>query len=359
MIFLEHTITVLHICNFSAPYKGNFIESLCSLEQYQGVKNIYLFPHRARTNNAKHWIAELNENGTVAYTQESNSLKNGRLLTRILRIHQVTHVITHFSDAKMDIILKLLFDSKRVMRFFHCMYPRSTKSLKHHVAKIFWKHNLLVGVSHAVSEGLRVAFKNFRIETVENAVSFERLLTADAFPKSEDVSLLMMGWDHHGKGVDLALKATEQLYPHYRCRLYIVAGAQTDSMTAYIQETLGTVPNWITVLPPTNNIATYYNAADVFLSPSRSEAFGYAVVEAAYCKNSIVASNIDGQGQLQIDGVYWFRSEDVDQFCDQLELAINDLKDPRNLSNREAVKQQVQDRYGLKRWSEEVAALLP
>jgi glycosyltransferase involved in cell wall biosynthesis len=51
---------------------------------------------------------------------------------------------------------------------------------------------------------------------------------------------------------------------------------------------------------------------DCFISPSREEAFGYAVAEAAYCDCQVVASNVPGQNtMIDIPGIIWIETENI------------------------------------------------
>jgi glycosyltransferase involved in cell wall biosynthesis len=160
-----------------------------------------------------------------------------------------------------------------------------------------------------------------------------------------------MGWDYKRKGVDLAIKATHALQKKYNLTLQILGGVNEDKIKRLANEILGKDVDWIRYLPPTNNVGTYYTKNDIFLSPSRQEAFGYANIEAAYCKNSIVLSKVDGQGELQIDGAYWFESDNIEEFTQKLEQAIIELNLPEKVTQREFVKTQVQQIYSLQEWS--------
>lgn len=293
--------TVLHICNYAAPYKGNFIESLQYFGQDERAKNVYLFTHRARSTAAAEWIEELRRGGADAYIQEAGMIKNVRLLRHIIKTHGVGFMFCHFYDIKMDAILKLFFPSKRVARFFHCMYS-ATGGLKHQLRRFLWRNNKLVGVSEPVSQSLRQCFGGFQVHTVENAIRFDRLDRVDEFERSPKLSLLTMGYNVQVKGVDLALKVAARLKDKYDLVLGIVVASHMQELTECIDSVLGGLPEWIILLPPVDNVATYYKGSDIFLSPSRSEAFGYAVVEAAYCKTGIVLSRVGGQAALQIDG---------------------------------------------------------
>ncbi len=353
------TMVFLHICDYSAPYKGNFIKSLESLETIENVKNVYLFSYRANANKSVEWINALNENETVAYIQEENILKNIFLLKRILKEHKVTHIFRHFYDIKIDAILKVVCYNKPVVRFCHGMYAKVNRTgIMHRVRSFLWGKDLLIGVSEAVSESYRQSFKNVNIHTVDNAIFFDRLDVVDEFQKQNKVSLMCMGYNIKTKGTDIAIKMAQKLHENYDFVLNVVVAANCEELENYLKSAFDKIPEWLNILPPIENVATYFNANDIFLSPSRSEAFGYAVVEAAYCKNSIVASKTGGQGELKIDGVYWFESENIEEFYKKTEMAIRELNSEEKMMQKELVVKSVQKTYSLDEWRNNVINLV-
>lgn len=352
-------MTVLHVCDYAANYRGNFIESLESLETYHSnVRNVYLFPARAKNTNARTWIAQMNTTDQVAYIQEESFIKNILLFRNIIKTHKVDRIVRHFSDLHIDIIIKILFNPKKVVRFFHCGYRPVPGSLKARIRRFLWKHNRLVGVSVAMADEVKRALPDFEVIPIVNAIEFDRLDVIEPFEKPDKTTMLIMGWDKERKGVDLAALACERLQSKYDLELMIVGGSKETEVKDYVRKTLGKTVDWVRFLPPTNNIGTYYNATDIFLSPSRQEAFGYAVVEAAYRKCSVVLTKVDGQGQIQLDGAYWFESEDLDGFVEQLEKAILERNTPQRIAQREEVCKQAVERYSLKTWSNKLIEIL-
>lgn len=351
-------ITVLHICDYAALYRGNFIDSLASIETYHShINNIYLFPSRAKNTAAEKWIAEMNRQETVAYMQERNPLKSFFLVHRIIKEHKVDRIIRHFSDFRVDIIIKFLFNSKNVIRFFHNGYTKGS-AWKHKLCRFFWKHNKLVGVSDSIANDVQRAFPDFSVTSIVNAIHFERLDKTEPIARAEGISLLMMGWDYMRKGVDLAVKVVGNLQKKYNVTLQIIGGKNEEKIRELVRQITNDEPSWVQYLPPTNNVGTYYAASDIFLSPSRQEAFGYANVEAAYWKNSIVLSKVDGQGEIQIEGAYWFESGNLKDFEEKLEQAILDVKNEEKIAQRERVRNQVMQIYSLEEWSNKVVSLL-
>ena len=351
------TKTVLHVCNYAAPYRGNFIDSLASLQHYQDIQNIYLFPHQAHHSGAQEWIDELNQGGVCAYILENSFTKNVRLLKSIIKKHSIDRIITHFTDIKIDLLIKAVYNGKKVIRFFHTPY-HPTKPLLHHIRKFLWNKNIFIGVSDFVTKNLKNIFPKHQSYSIINAINFNRLNAIVEPLKNKPIVITMMGWDWKRKGVDLALQAIDNIRCKYDIVLQIVAAINNNKIEQVITDTLGSRVEWVKILPPTNDISSYYKISHIFLSPSREEAFGYAVVEAAYCENSIVLSKVDGQGELEIDSAYWFESENVDEFTKQLEKAILELNTPETLLLKKQTKEKIQSTYSLEKWCKEVLALL-
>lgn len=350
---------ILHICNFSAAYRGGFLDMLTALQTYRDdVTNVFLFPARAASPQCQGWISQLCEQGQTAYVQTGSFWKNVGLLRRILKRHGVTHVMCHFPDVRIDMALRLVFPARRVTRFFHSLYVPNVRKLTHKLKCLIWWGNLFVGVSQAVCDELSRAHPRFRVVCLENAISFSRLDEVEDFERRGKLVLMLLGWNRRDKGADVALKAAARLQEQYGFVLQTVA-ADPRALSDFVEQTLGRRVDWVVPLAPTEHVGTYYRNADVFLSPSRSEAFGLAVIEAAYCECSLVLSRVGGQAQLSVDGAHFFTSEDVDELTEVLERAILEHGTPACRARRARTAEQVQQTYSLSDWVERVLALLP
>lgn len=348
----------LHICDYAAPYKGNFIQSLSYLESFADVKNVYLFPARAKRKKAREWIESLNENGVCAYILEEGFFKNLFLICKIIKEHQVNLVFRHFYDLKSDAILKLVFPGKRIVRFFHCMYEeRHAGTFKHRIRTFLWKGNLFVGVSEATSEILARVFPRFQICTVPNAIDFSVFSVDEKREPSEEKILLTRGYNIPVKGTDLAIAAVEKLRGSYPVCLKIITASDPSEVEDFLQDRYGKKPEWISLLPPTTDMAKYYNACDLFLSPSRSEGMPYAVIEAAYFRKSIVASRVGGQGELKLDGIRFFEKENESELYEVLESAIQNLDSADEELKKEALRKTALEHYSIQSWGTEVIRL--
>jgi len=355
--------SVLHICAYSANYKGNFIESLNYLAKKDTKrKHIYLFSENSKRTNASNWIKEINNNGVRAYIQKESFWGNIILLKKIVKENNVSCVVRHFSDGKIDLILKLFFPNIKIIRFFHSSYNVNFNSLRHKINKIIYKNNILVGVGESVLDQCRTMFPENKTLLIENAIFFKRLdKDGDVkFPEKQgSIALLTMGYNIFIKGTDLAIEAVEKIRKTENAVLYIVVAASMDSMTNYLKEKYaGVIPSWIVLLQPTENIGTYYRNVDIFLSPSRTEGLVYSIMESAYCCNSIVASRINGQAEIRVNGIYWHEKENVEDLTQKIRIAISELKTEEKIIDRKQVAIEVQKEYSLEIWSDKFIALI-
>lgn len=113
--------------------------------------------------------------------------------------------------------------------------------------------------------------------------------------------LLCVAELHERKGQRFLIEAFEKLagsYPHLKLA-FVGAGAEE---IAYKKLALK-YQDRILFLGQMRNIASLMSAADIFVLPSRREAFGLVLLEAACAKLPIVASNVGGIREVVTDGV--------------------------------------------------------
>ncbi|MET0628126.1 MAG: glycosyltransferase [Acidimicrobiia bacterium] len=121
-------------------------------------------------------------------------------------------------------------------------------------------------------------------------------------------TLLFVGRIQPLKGADLAVRALAEVADR-RTVLLIVGGPsgpdgerELARLHALVDE-LGVAARVRFVPPqPHEKLATYYQAADVCVVPSRSESFGLVALEAAACGTPVVASSVGGLRIVVDDG---------------------------------------------------------
>ena len=361
---------VLHLTDYGAPYAGNFIASLSALEgllAQNGGSMIYVLPARAVDRD---WAQAFSRSHDVRFIKKGGFLSYYRQVRDLLRetkadvLHE--HFI-HFSEKlasylavktcghRVRTVLHLhnhiSLPKNPLLRLPHLLYFRSISRF------VCCSDSVAV---HLIADGV----PKERVRVAENAIAFERLDTYDAsvrtslrLPERAKVAL-MFGYDYLGKGVDLAVEAVRLLRERegLPATLAIVLSSHLTEVRARICAQLGLsdLPDWILLLPPREDVASYYHMADVFLSPSRQEGFCYALVEAAYCQTPVLASNIDAQKDLALPKNSFFHSQDAAALSSALNRVLSEERSASRTLALEQAAQRVRQIYALFRWAERV-----
>ncbi|HTD41284.1 MAG TPA: glycosyltransferase family 4 protein, partial [Mucilaginibacter sp.] len=180
--------------------------------------------------------------------------------------------------------------------------------------------DLYIGCSESVAVEYQ---KNFKIDKrkithVTNAIDFNRLNKFDNLGRKDyqinknTTVFLLFGFDYYRKGVDLVLEAMSSLVSQgYDVCLLLSLSTNRDIIESKIVNRFQKMPDWLRILGPREDIASYYHLSDYFISASREEGFCNALVESAYCERPIITSDIPGPGSLNIPHTYKFTSEDI------------------------------------------------
>jgi glycosyltransferase involved in cell wall biosynthesis len=160
-------------------------------------------------------------------------------------------------------------------------------------------HMRVVGMSHWMSECARrsTLFGKFPVATIANCVDtqaftpLEKSRAKQALGLGEDHKVLLVGAQNVAnayKGFDLFLEALDKL--DRRDVRVLLFGKRT----AGIPKTLGIPSNNLGFLTDSDSLQVAYSAADVFVAPSRADAFGKTLVEAMLCGTPVVCFSATG-----------------------------------------------------------------
>lgn len=357
--------SVLQFMRYNAPYQGNFIKSLLRLEnrlKEENIEMIYLF--EKGTSNQK-WAQELILRGKKMYFLEGKLVEDLLFIYRITKRHNVGIIHAHFTGLKHLFLFSLLkgMTKKRVVLLNHIHSRHKKKNFFiTKFKKISTSVNLHIGCGEAVSDHFKSInrISNEKITYVVNAIEFERLekyVTIDresmSLPK-ESKLFLMFGYDYYIKGVDIAFSALEDVVKNNKnVILLLTLSINKDFVVSKIKEKFGSMPYWIKLLEPRDDIGSYHKLADVFLAPSRTEGLSYSLIEAAYSGLPIIASDIPGQSTLNIPNVFKFPSEDISKLKQQI-LTVLDLDQEQISKIASAEKSYVMKTFDLNVWAEEI-----
>lgn len=140
--------------------------------------------------------------------------------------------------------------------------------------------------------------------------------------------LLLIGNDEYKKGVDLAIKALPFL-PN-DVTLSVAGHLDVSTIKKWAQE--AGVVDRVTVWPHVKDVRPYFAAADVFVAPSREDAFHLPALEAMACGLPVVLSGKAGVAELLENGRHALVLEDPED-VPALHKAISTvLSDPKTAS---------------------------
>ncbi len=359
---------VLHLTDYGAPYEGNFVASLCSLERRLGENGhsmTYVFPPRALDCD---WARRMHtERSNVFFTPEGGFFSYARFVRRLLIERDVDILHVHFIHyrEKLAALLACRTCGHRVQTVCHLHNHLAVpRSLFRGLPQRFYLRaaDLFLCCSRSVAEQLIAdGARPGKVAVAENAIAFGRLdayetldrraygIGADAFV------VLLFGFDFRRKGVDLAVEAVLSLRERGGpdITLAVVLSSRRQEVERAIQSLLGadSLPAWIVLLPPRGDVGTYYHFADVFISPSREEGFCYSLVEAAYCETPTVASAIDAQRDLALTPDSFCRPDDAQALANAIRLQLSERLSEGRAARLLEAKRRVVETYSLDAWS--------
>jgi len=357
---------ILHLIDFCAPYRGNLLESLNYLDtclKSEGSESVYLFP---KISKELDWAKEMQKSGRKLYFIDPSffskkiKLKNIRFLTRILKENKISVIHTNFAvyNYTLFITKKFVYRSIKIIGQFQNHYILPDNIIKRF--KVFvtsHTYDKIIGVSESVVESiLDTSIPGNKVTCIFNSLAPSRLNISENVQlrsRTGQKVILMFGWPYYRKGVDIAIDAIMQMNSDGSdLMLAISLAGGKNIIENEIKKKLGTIPDWIKILDPREDIATYYHASDLFISPSREEGYTFAVLEAAYCGCMIAVSSIGGNPK-DIPYTEIFESENSGKMKDCImrilnwdELEINKI--------RKVQREYVLMHYSIKDWADSI-----
>lgn len=353
---------VLQVLNYAANYRGNFMDSLKELDRqvhHNGQYCVYFFWISEEDGKKIDWIEEMIRENIPVYFMSESKISQFDGIRKIINKHQIGIIHTHFLTAKQFAVTKISaagLEADMVVHFHNHAIP-SNHPVKRFIRKRLYIGCKMIGVSASVTEGLTEIYPYNECYEVDNAIDFRRLekfCECDFMDKENDSNIkkcLIFGFDYERKGVDLALEAISQIVETgEKISLLISLSTNEEIIKNKIENRFGKIPPWVICIKARNDVATLYRNVDVFLSPSREEGFCYSIVEAAYCGCNVVASRIPAQKDLQVPGLIWCESENVDELRQSIAEAVRKTE-------RLDVQEQLRERYKLSSWAKRVIAV--
>lgn len=288
------------VSSYMGPYISNYILSELAIERKFREQGDYIFHVFPKDVEDKEWVQLFRDIGAKLYFIDYKPLSWSTIKTlrKIFNEEKINIIHSHFGGFDVDARLAAPLTP---MVLHQRMYVRLTPAKRRFKYWLFYNiFNLFrtrsISISQAVHESISTvtSMQNY---CIPNCIDFDRLhpdLSRIGQTKQADgkFRLLLFGYSPN-KGLDIAFKACETLVAN-GVNVELAVVAQGGNENDYISRCYSPYPEWLKVLQPISDVSSYYNAADVFLSASRSEGFCNALLEAIYCGCPVIFSDIPG-----------------------------------------------------------------
>lgn len=290
-------------------------------------------------------------------------LKNIKFIIQLLKKENINIIHTHFIDYNYTLFITRFFISSKIffIGHIHNQY-HLTKNIKGYIKRYVTNSifDIIIGVGETVVKGIiSEGISEKKVSFITNAIDFERLEKYEEInirnnPKQKVI--LMFGWLFYIKGVDIAIRAIQNVRDGgQNVILAISLVGVKENILGEIMKMLGHIPEWLFFIESRNDVATYYNASDIFLSPSREEGLNYSVIEAAYCLPMVLISDAPGNPK-DIPFVFIHEVGNIIQLSQSIIDALNTSNEERCM--RKAIQREYVIRnYSINVWCNEIINL--
>ncbi len=316
-------------------------------------------------------VRRVRVNVASVWSKSKAALSFARAFVDLTRTRDIVHLHGFSQKSTLAVALARLL-GKRVVITLHTAGQDEPAGIRKQGALAYWAYShadLFIAISSRLAGSVEAAgIDPGRMWRGSNGLDTKRFRPAAAGEVSvlrqtlglpaDATVILFVGFFSADKGPQVLFEAWRRLAgsggTHLvyvgttRSRYYEVDPALADAIrdTASREGLLGR----ITFVESTHAIDRYYRAADIFVFPSRREAFGMALVEAMASGLACVASRLRGvTDEIVREGVTGLLVEPHD--VDQLSTALARLLGDRALAARlgQAARADIEDRFDIAR----------
>ncbi|MBR4750829.1 MAG: glycosyltransferase family 4 protein [Thermoguttaceae bacterium] len=351
--------SIVMVASYGGPYGGNFIPSLIAYDEVVkelGYRSVYVFPDFVSDYA---WVEEMKECADRLYfiPYQQYTLDN---IKRIKKICLDEHAVLLYSRMSgWDITARLAMP--RLTLIWHMEMGLNLTSIKSRV-KYWIKYKILgfgktyhIAVSDKTVDSINSLHVKNKCVWIPNAINLLRLHMKDALPYIQPIKLLTFAYQPTIKGFDIALDACEVLNKYY-VMYELLASAQARTYEYIKKRYPESLPEWLTLVPPTDNISEIFDKADCLLCPSRSEGLSFANLEGLYSGLPVVYSNIPGNRILSdFKMTYCFESCNATDLADKI---VQCTKTPISEEFQRENRELIEKKYSMPAWSQKIKEII-
>lgn len=298
-----------------------------------------------------------------SFQRDINPFLEIKALKEILSvIREVNPDVIHVNSSKAGGIGALAGRISGVKNIIFTAHNWAWNEKRNIVSKLFivlahWVTILLchrvICVSEAIAiQGRRLPFARKKIVVIHNGIA-----PIDCFDKKRAREILapsinengtwigMISELHQNKGVDIALEAFDGLKNTQAHLLILGNGGEKENLMA--QKDILPSRERIHFLGYIENASTYIKAFDLFILPSRNEAFPYVLLEAGLAKIPVIACNVGGVSELILNnktGIL-IPKERADILANSIDTLLNDSSRTQDIARN--LEQKVSREFSL------------
>lgn len=358
-------MNILIAADYSPPQSGAFGASVMELGVYlqeKGDHLVVILPRNQNTEPDDSWANWLRSCGiTVCLWDKNWDPDEKEYLLRIIRENRIEILHLHFGMFLNTVRRNRRQFPKKVLVHDHmCFGKLDGKNYKERarlLAKSLAFRLLNIGMVSVGKEkdevyafakhwylpnGLPLCRQHITNETRE--MCRRRLGIGD-----EEKICLIFGWHCYIKGVDIVIRAIEDLNRRGENVVLGFVGIgepPSKNRLEYIRNTTGVDPfvNWIRYLPSTEDIFAYHRMADVFVSASRGEGFSFATLEAISQNTPVVLSDIRStQWAWKYSKTCVYKTESPEECAEAILKAIKMGRESSNL-------EEITSEFSIEKW---------
>lgn len=368
-------MNILIAAKYATTKSGNFIASLLELSlqlKDQGHFVYFMFPKAAQERSE--WLPWLKENGfeVILFDDKQNSKNIFQDLQLYIQQYNINLIHCHFGFCLKELSLNIhKFPGVKLLIHDHMDYSPDKNIPAQYIKQ--WLLSLIfrvqgigvISVMKKKSAGYWLCKKK-QVWFVPNGLSLlrniERPKTREEMRKQLGISddeqlILLLGWNMNLKGVDIAIRAVEELRQiNPKVQLGFLGLGEKPALyrCEWIKEKTGIDPlktPWLRFFPDAEDIFACHMAADTYLSASRREAFSYGLLESISQNVPTVVSNIPGTSwALAYNKCFSYSVEDPSECAKALERALSMRFDESN-------SDELVSRYNIDTWCSDVISI--
>jgi glycosyltransferase involved in cell wall biosynthesis len=324
---------LLLVCDFAARQPGAFIASELAVaravEAELGLRTVLVLPARA---GRRDWVARVAGEGVTVRLLPASARQRLRALPALAREHDARIVHSHFVWFDVECAVAAAAGGAGLVWHLHNgLLGRPLRQRLSDAAKVRVvgrRCDAVIAVSeHVRADARRRGFPARRLEVVLNGIDADRLgpPRVPAADGHRPPVVLSYCWDPWRKGADVLLRAVGRLRSAGAGPRPVLVLVGTEALHEHVVRQLGTVPDWVRVVAPVDDVGARLRAAALFVSAAREEGFSYAVGEAMACGLPVIGSDIGGTAHFRdAPGFVTYPVEDDDALATRLATILGD-----------------------------------